>query len=68
MTSKDHGSLITEIATLLPDNTAQEITAGDVRTILTDIVDTNFRSDALALETTPGLLVLEQGGYLLLES
>ena len=57
-----------EIDTLLADNSTQDISALDVRTVTTDFADTIFRLPALKLEDGSGRLVLEGGeGYLLLE-
>jgi len=68
VTSRTKDELTTQVTNLINDNTAQEITAADVRSVMTDFNDTIFRKGAIALEDLTGRILLEQGGYLLKES
>ena len=67
MTNLVRTELEAAIAADLPDNTSQDITASRLRSACTDLNDTIFREDAIALEDKTGRIMLEQGGYLLKE-
>lgn len=68
MTSRVEADLQAQINTLLADNTGQNITAGDVRSVMTDLADSCFREPAYLLEDGSGRLLLESGdGYQLLD-
>lgn len=65
MTNRVRTALESAIAADLPDNTTQSITASSLRSACTDMNDTIFRSDAIALSDKTGRILLQQGGYLL---
>ena len=67
MTNLVRTELEAAIAADLPDNTEQQITASRLRSACTDLNDTIFRGDAIALSDKTGRIMLGQGGYLLID-
>ena len=66
MTNRVRTELEAAIAADLPDNTTQSITASSLRSACTDLNDTIFREDAIALSDKTGRILLSDGsGYLL---
>ena len=65
MTNRVRTELESAIAADLPDNTTQSITAANLRSACTDLNDSIFRNDAIALSDKTGRILLQQGGYLL---
>lgn len=65
MTNRVRSAIEAEFDAKLADNTTQDITAADLRSACTDMNDTIFRENAIALEDLSGRILLEQGGYLL---
>ena len=63
MTNLVRTELEAAIAADLPDNTEQQITASRLRSACTDLNDTIFRGDAIALSNKTGRILLQQGGY-----
>ena len=68
MTNLVRTELEAAMAADLPDNAEQVITASRLRSACTDLNDTIFREDAIALQDKTGRLMLQQGGYLLRDS
>jgi hypothetical protein len=52
MTRKFLGTIQTEINTLLADNTSQDITAAELRQVVTDIMDSTYEMSAYVASTT----------------
>jgi hypothetical protein len=63
MTRKFLVPLRTEIATLIPDNTTGLVSPADVRTMLTDVLDSAVNSDAFYASNTvsPGFAITNAG-------
>jgi hypothetical protein len=69
MTSRIQSALEARKTELLPDNTEGGISAEDIRDYFTDLVDSCFRENAIAIEAGNGRLVLESGlGYIALDA
>jgi hypothetical protein len=62
MTNRVKSALTAQIVADLPDNTSQQITASDLRSILTDVNDTCFREFAIKRADSTGRLLRAGGG------
>ena len=65
MTNRTQANLTAQLASDIPDNTTQDISASELRSAATDLNDTIFRENAIALSDDSGRILLQQGGYLL---